>query len=246
MVTENVTLLAALFAGVISFLSPCVLPLVPAYISYITGLSVEELRAGVLQREATRRLLMNSLALIAGFSLVFIAMGATATFVGKLLTANMALISKIAGVILVIFGLHLMGIFRIRFLNYEKRLQVKAKPVTLLGSFLVGVAFAAGWSPCIGPILGAILAIAASKSSVAQGVILLAFYSLGLAIPFFLTAVATNALLKVFKQVKRHFRTIEIVSGVFLVSVGVMMFFNVFTYLSSYLNQWIPWLQNIG
>lgn len=244
--TENVTLIAAFLAGVISFLSPCVLPLVPAYISYITGLSVDELRAGVREGEASRRLLLNSLSLIAGFSLVFIAMGATATFIGQLLTANLALISKIAGVVLVIFGLHLMGVFQIRFLNYEKRLQLQTKPVTFLGSFLVGVAFAAGWSPCIGPILGAILAIAASKESVAQGVGLLSIYSLGLAIPFFLTAVATNALLRVFKQVKQHFRTVEIISGVFLVSVGVMMFFNVFAYLSSYINQWFPWLQNIG
>jgi cytochrome c-type biogenesis protein len=244
--TENITLMAAVFAGVISFLSPCVLPLVPAYISYITGLSVDELRFGVKETEVSRRLLLNSLALIIGFSAVFIAMGATATFIGRLLTANLALVSKIAGAVLVVFGLHLMGVFRVRFLNYEKRLRVQAKPVTLIGSFLVGVAFAAGWSPCIGPILGAILAIAASKASVVQGVILLSFYSLGLAIPFFLTAVATNALLKVFKQVKQHFRTVEIISGVFLISVGVMMFFNVFTYLSSYINQWFPWLQNIG
>ena len=242
----NITYFAALFAGLISFISPCVLPLVPAYISFISGVSMEELRAAERQQLASRRIIIGSLMFISGFAMVFVLLGATATVVGGFLLTNLGFISKLAGVVLIVFGLHVAGLIKIPFLNYEARIQTSSKPAGAIGAFLVGSAFAFGWTPCIGPILGAILAIAASQETVGQGMFLLFVYSLGLGIPFFLTAVATQRLLAAMSRVKKHFHTIEVVSGVFLIAVGVMMVFNLFTALNAVLVRWFPWLTRIG
>ncbi|MDZ7343741.1 MAG: cytochrome c biogenesis protein CcdA [candidate division KSB1 bacterium] len=242
----NLTYFAALFAGLISFISPCVLPLVPAYISFISGVSMEQLRAPARQQQTSRRIILGSLMFISGFAVVFILLGATATFIGGFLLKNLGLISKLAGAVLIVFGLHVAGWIKIPFLNYEARIQTSSKPAGAIGAFLVGSAFAFGWTPCIGPILGAILAIAASQETVGQGMFLLFIYSLGLAIPFFLTAVATQRLLSAMTRVKKHFRTIEVVSGLFLIAVGVMMVFNLFTALNAILVRWFPWLTRIG
>lgn len=243
---SNVTYLAALFAGFISFISPCVLPLVPAYISFISGVSMDELRNAERQQQMTLRLMVSSLLFIGGFTLVFVLLGATATFVGGFLLKNLGIISKVSGVVLIVFGLHVAGLIKIPFLNYEARFQTGNKPTSAIGAIFVGSAFAFGWTPCIGPILGGILAIAGSQQTVGQGMLLLLVYSLGLGIPFFLTAIATQRLLRAMNRVKKHFKTIELVSGGFLIVIGILMVFNLFTMLNSVLVRWFPWLTKIG
>jgi len=242
----NVTYLAALFAGFISFISPCVLPLVPAYISFISGVSMDELRKAERRQQTNFRLLISALLFIAGFTAVFVLLGATATVIGGFLLKNLGFLSKAAGVVLIIFGLHVAGFIKIPFLNYEARFQNDNKPTSAIGAFLVGSAFAFGWTPCIGPILGGILAIAGSQETVAKGMLLLLIYSIGLGIPFFLTAAATQRILSAMNRVKKHFKTVELVSGAFLIIIGVMMVFNLFTTINGVLVRWLPWLTKIG
>jgi len=231
----NVTIISAFIAGLISFISPCVLPLVPAYISFISGVSLEKLRAG--DKGAVRQnVILTSLLFIAGFSTIFILLGASATYAGQFLLRNKILFNRIAGVIIILFGLHVAGLFQIRFLNYEKRFNFDRKPVGILGTYLVGLAFAAGWTPCIGPILAAILVVASNQESSAQGMILLTSYSLGLAIPFFLTALAINVFFNFFNWVKRHYRAIEYISGALLVILGFLLMTNQFSRLAKYFN----------
>jgi len=232
---DNVSLISAFVAGIASFISPCVLPLVPGYISFISGVSLEKLRKD--QTERTRRnVMMTSLIFIAGFSTVFILLGASATYAGRFLLQNKILFNRIAGVLIIILGLHVAGLFQIRFLNYEKRLNLGQKPVGVISSFLVGLAFAAGWTPCIGPILATILIVASNQQTSIQGVLLLGCYSLGLGIPFFLTAVALNSFFNVFSWIKRHYRQIEYASGGLLVILGLLVFTNQFTRLAGYFN----------
>lgn len=239
---ENVSLLAAFTAGIISFISPCVLPLIPGYLSFISGVSVEEMKSGDKKSEALKKVSLNTLLFVLGFSFVFIAMGASATFVGEFLLSKLSLLNKVAGAIIILLGLHIMGVFKIPFLNYEKRFHTRSKPLGPLGAFVVGLAFAFGWTPCIGPILGGILALAANQDTMGKGMVLLSSYSLGLGIPFFITAVSFNTFLGVFGWVKRHFRTIEIISGLFLIIIGFLIFIGSFSYIAGFLNQWFPWL----
>ena len=231
----NVTIISAFIAGLLSFISPCVLPLVPAYISFISGVSLEKLK----EREKGSihpNVILTSLVFIAGFSTIFILLGASATYVGQILLQNKILFNRIAGVIIILFGLHVAGLFQIKFLNYEKRFNFERKPVGILGTYLVGLAFAAGWTPCIGPILAAILVVASNQETSGQGVILLACYSLGLGIPFFLTALAINAFFNFFNWMKRHYREIEYVSGALLVILGFLVMTNQLTRLAKYFN----------
>jgi len=243
---ENLNLLTAFLGGVISFLSPCVLPLVPAYMSFISGISFQDMTSATRSADEVKLVMLKSIVFILGFSLVFILLGATATFVGKFLLTHMQTIMKIAGVIIIIFGLHTARVFQIPFLNYEKRFHTSGSELSYLGIFALGLAFAFGWSPCIGPILAAILAMASVQDTVMKGVFLLTAYSLGLGVPFFLTGIATNWFLRVFSGIKRHFRTVEIISGLFLIVIGVMFFFNWFTQLSSLFVRWFPWLIKVG
>jgi cytochrome c-type biogenesis protein len=207
---------------------------------------MDDLRKAERQQQTNFRLLLSALLFIAGFTVVFVLLGATATFVGSFLLKNLGFLSKAAGVILIIFGLHVTGLIRIPFLNYEARIQTGGKPTSAIGAFLVGSAFAFGWTPCIGPILGGILAIAGSQETVAKGMFLLLVYSLGLGIPFFLTAAATQRLLRAMNRVKKHFKAVELVSGAFLIVIGVMMVFNLFSSLNGVLVKWFPWLTTIG
>ena len=231
----NVTVISAFIAGLISFISPCVLPLVPAYISFISGVSLEKLRAG--DKGAIRQdVILTSLLFIAGFSTIFVLLGASATYAGQFLLQNKILFNRIAGVIIILFGLHVAGLFQIRFLNYEKRFNFDRKPVGIFGTYLVGLAFAAGWTPCIGPILAAILVVASNQESSGQGMILLTSYSLGLAIPFFLTALAINVFFNFFNWVKRYYRAIECISGALLVILGFLVMTNQFSGLARYFN----------
>ncbi len=241
----DISIFAAFAAGLISFISPCVLPLVPAYISFMSGVSLQEM---TMESSAKTRskVVISSLVFIVGFSIIFVLLGASATYMGKLLLTKMHIIRKVAGVVIVIFGLHLMGVFKLKFLLYEKRFSGQQKQMSLISVLLIGMAFAFGWSPCLGPILSGILAIAATQENVGQGIFLLSMYSLGLGLPFFLTAIATDRFIGYFNRMKKHMRKIEIVSGVFLIIIGVLIFFDFFTVLSSYLNQWFPFLQKIG
>jgi cytochrome c-type biogenesis protein len=232
---ENVSLFAAFTAGLISFISPCVLPLIPAYLSFISGVSVEEMKSQDRKSAVLKKVSLNTLLFILGFSLVFVALGASATFIGDFLLSKLSLFNKIAGVIIVLLGLHLLGVFRIPFLNYEKRFHTKSKPLGLLGSFLVGLAFAFGWTPCIGPILAGILLLASNQDTITKGVVLLSSYSLGLGIPFFVTAVSFHSFLSVFGWIKKHFRTIEIISGLFLIIIGFLIFIGSFSSLTGFL-----------
>jgi cytochrome c-type biogenesis protein len=243
---ENVNILTAFLFGLLSFLSPCVLPIVPGYISFISGVSLEEMQRVEERKKVFKKILLNSIFFILGFSVIFIALGASATALGRFMTEKLDLFSKIAGVIIIIFGLHMIGVFRIPFLNYEKRFHTQAKPLGLLGSFVVGLAFAFGWTPCIGPVLAAILAIAAQQDTVFQGIVLLASYSLGLGIPFFLTSLSINAFFGVFNKIKRHFRLIEIIGGILLVIVGVLIMTNYLTIISKVLSEWFPFLNELS
>jgi cytochrome c-type biogenesis protein len=237
---QNVSLIAAFAAGFLSFVSPCVLPLIPGYISFVSGVSMEEMRADVAPATSRLQVFVTSLAFVIGFSIVFVALGASATAVGKFLFARLPLLTKIAGVILIIFGLHTMGVFRLAFLETEKRVHAQRKPAGPLGAMLVGIAFAFGWTPCIGPILGGILAVAGSKDTVLQGVELLAVYSLGLGIPFLLTSVAINQFFAVSKRIRKYYHAIELVSGGLLVAIGVLIFTNQFTLIVRYLQPYLP------
>ena len=238
--SSNVTLIAAFVAGFLSFISPCVLPLIPGYVSFVSGVSLEDMRGDAAVSSARRHVLVTSLFFVLGFSLVFIALGATASVVGRFLFERQPILMKIAGVLLVIFGLHTMGVFRIALLESEKRVQANRKPAGALGAMLVGIAFAFGWSPCIGPILGGILALAASKDTVWEGTQLLAVYSVGLGIPFLLTSIAINQFFTVTKRIRKHYHTIELVSGGLLVAIGVLIFTNQFTIIVRYLQPYLP------
>ena len=220
---ESVTWLGALLAGLLSFFSPCILPLVPAYLSFISGTSLEEMREG-RRRVDVLRTVRHASAFVLGFSAVFVLLGATATTLGGFLLSRLRLLTKIAGVIVVMLGLHTMGLFRMPFLDYERRLGTRGRPTGLAGAFIVGVAFAFGWSPCVGPILGAILAYAATKETLTQGVWLLAWYALGLGVPFLASALAINSFFSVLGRMRRNFRAVELISGALLVAIGVAIF----------------------
>ena len=237
---QNVTLLAAFAAGFLSFVSPCVLPLIPGYISFVSGVSVDEMRADTTPATSRLQVFLTSVAFVIGFSLVFVALGASATAIGKFLFARLPLFSKIAGAVLIVFGLHTMGVFRLAFLETEKRVHSQRKPAGPLGAVLVGVAFAFGWTPCIGPILGGILAIAGSKNSVTEGVTLLAVYSLGLGIPFLLTSLAINQFFGAAKRVRRYYHAIELASGALLIVIGVLIISGQLTIITRALQPYLP------
>lgn len=237
--TTEVTLLAAFAAGILSFVSPCVLPLIPGYISFISGLTLEEMQGNAAAATSRRQVLLASMAFVLGFTVVFVAAGASATAIGKFLSQSV-IIKRIAGAILIVFGLHMMGVFRLRFLENEKRIHTRRKPAGPLGAFLVGTAFAFGWTPCIGPILGGILTIAASRESVGEGMQLLAVYSLGLGVPFLLTSVAINQFFAATKRIRKHYHKIELISGALLIVVGLLIFFDQFTLIVRYLEPYLP------
>lgn len=240
--SQEVTLLAAFVAGFLSFVSPCVLPLIPGYISFISGLTLEEMQAsGSSAAAASRRhVLIASLSFVLGFTVVFVAAGASATAIGRFLYEQAPIVEKIAGALLIVFGLHMMGVFRIRLLEGDKRIHTQKKPAGPIGAFLVGTAFAFAWTPCIGPILGGILGLAASRESVSEGMQMLAMYSLGLGVPFLLTSVAINQFFSAAAKVRRHYRTIELVSGGLLIVVGLLIFFDQFTIIVKYLQPYLP------
>ena len=232
---DSVSVFAAFAAGIVSFLSPCVLPLVPGYISIVSGISLEQLQAD-RSASMTRTVVVNSVFFILGFSVIFIALGASATLLGQVIMGQMAILYRAAGIIIIIFGLHLMGVFKIPFLYQDKRFHNVDKPRGMAGAFVLGLAFAFGWTPCIGPILAGILTFAGTKETVYQGIFLLAVYSAGLGLPFLLTSLGLDRFLSFYGRFKRHLHTVEVVSGVLVVTVGVLILTNNFTRLSGYLS----------
>ena len=232
--SQEVTFIGAFVAGLLSFLSPCVLPLIPSYITYITGLSFADLQAEHPSHIIRQKSILHSLSFIFGFTVVFVLLGASATYIGLFLHHNATIIRKVGGVLLVVLGIHVTGLIPLKFLLGEKRVSIKHKPAGYAGSFLVGIAFAAGWTPCIGPILAAILAVAATEESVYQGIILLLFYSLGLGVPFFLSALAMHQFIVAFNRFKKYIRLFEIITGIFLMVIGVLIYTNWLSRLSGY------------
>jgi cytochrome c-type biogenesis protein len=236
---RSVDLWTALGAGVLSFISPCILPIIPSYMFFISGTSAGAMREAEENSEQgkknQRQIIFSSLFFILGFSLVFIALGATATSLGAALKAHQDLLRKLGGIVIVILGLHMMGLIQIKALLYEKRMHLKARPPGYFGAFLIGLSFALGWTPCIGPILGTILAIASTKNSVSGGVLLLATYSLGLAIPFFLTALLMDKAFVHIRKLQKHMQVISVGSGAFLILVGILIFTNFLQTVSNFL-----------
>jgi cytochrome c-type biogenesis protein len=225
MFTQTVSFPAAFVAGLLSFFSPCVLPLIPAYFTFITGFSIEELTEKY-NSEIRKKVFLSTFLFVLGFSLVFILMGASASYLGGLMYTYKKLIRIIGGILIIILGIHLTGIIRIPGLDFEKRITLKKKPLHFLGTLIIGMAFGAGWSPCIGPLLGSILIIAGSQETVWQGVILLGIYSAGLATPFIIISIFINFLLTFIKKASKVLKYVNVMAGVVLIVVGLILVSN--------------------
>jgi cytochrome c-type biogenesis protein len=241
----NVPILTALIAGLISFLSPCVLPLVPPYLVFLTGTSIERFESAEPERRVRRETVLAAALFVLGFSTVFVALGASASVVGALMRAYSGPLSTIAGVVIIIMGLHFLGITPIALLHRQKRLEV-AEPVGLWGAYVIGLAFAFGWTPCIGPILAAILAVAASEQTVVKGAGLLAIYSLGLGIPFMIAAFAVEPFAAFLSRFKRHLHRVEQAMGALLVLTGIAFLTGSINWMSVWLLETFPVLGKIG
>ena len=226
--------IAAFVAGLISFLSPCVLPLVPGYVSLISGVGVDELKTQ--DSRLMSRVMKNSLMFILGFSVVFITLGAVSTGVGQLLSRYKHVLAQVAGVVIILFGLHLTGILKIKALYADKRLHNVKGGASPWGAFVIGFAFAFGWTPCVGPILAVILTFAAEQDTVLKGILLLAIYSLGLAIPFLLTSLGVERFLAFYKRFARHMHALEVASGGLMIALGILLVLGRFSIISGYLS----------
>lgn len=238
----GVSTLVAAAAGLLSFLSPCVLPLVPSYLAYIAGVSFAELRS---RPTGTTRaaVLLNALGFVAGFSLIFVAMGASVTLLGEWLMAYRHLVQQIGGALIVVFGLHLLGVLRLPFLVRQATLSLANRPSGVLGSMAVGVTFASGWTPCVGPVLGSILTLASANQTLGDGMMLLGAYSAGLALPFLASALAFGSFLRFSARFRPYLRFVDRVAGLLLIGVGLLLFLNYMPYLNAYFISLTPeWL----
>jgi cytochrome c-type biogenesis protein len=225
MFAETVTYPAAFIAGVLSFFSPCILPLIPGYFTFITGYSLDDLTGGAIAG-IRKQVFISTIAFVLGFSVIFILLGASASFVGSVLFRYRDGIRIIGGMIIVIFGIHLTGLIRIPLLDFEKRIQLERKPIHFMGTFIVGMAFGAGWSPCIGPLLGSILVIAGGKETVQEGMVLLGIYSAGLAVPFVIISVFINFVLVFIKKTTWTLKYLNWAAGVLLIVLGLILMTN--------------------
>ncbi len=226
--------LSALYWGVASFVSPCILPLIPSYVSYITGISFDELVSRESRRKNITTTLFHSIAFVAGFSIIFVLLGATASLLGQLLMEYKHVIRIAGGALIIIFGLFVMDLVPIPFLQREAKLHLKTRPAGYLGTLLVGIIFGAGWTPCTGPFLAAVLAQAAQAEQVGRGMALLAFYSLGLGIPFILSALALGTFLSTFNKLKNHMKAVKVTSGAILIVMGVFLITDKMTRIITY------------
>ncbi len=233
---QEISVLIAFSAGLLSFVSPCVLPLVPSYLTYITGVSFKELTDVKTTAKLRWVTVSHSLLFIFGFSIIFILMGASASYLGQLLIQYQFWIMKAGGVLIILLGIQFTGVINIPFLQMEKRFELRKKPLGYVGSFLVGIIFAAGWTPCIGPILSTILIYAGMSQRFTTGILLLSIYSVGLGVPFFLSSLAFNSFLSAFERIKRYMRVITLVSGLFLIGIGILYLTDTFKEINSYLD----------
>jgi len=240
MLYQTPHLLTAFVAGLLSFLTPCVLPLVPGYLSFISGQSLMDMRSQETRNKVLGPVIKSSLSFILGFSLVFIALGALATTLGGFLAGHKDKLAVIGGVIIIVLGLHMAGVLRIGFLHREARFQGSSEAQGMVRAFLLGLAFAFGWTPCVGPILGAILTMAIREDQVKQGVLLLTAYSLGMGVPFFLTGIAVDRFFIFFDRFKRHFHKVEIGAGVLLIAIGLVMILGEFNTFKVFFDRIVP------
>ncbi len=217
---KDYPVIISFIAGIISFVSPCILPLIPAYISFISGYSVEELMKG---NYSVKKNLITSVLFVLGFTFIFTLLGASATFIGNVLGEKKEIIRYVGGAIVIIFGLHLAGVIRIKSLYKEKKIHMKLKSANYFMSFVFGSVFAVGWTPCVGPVLSSILIMASMEEKVGRGILLLFFYSLGLGLPFILTSFIVGKMLSLFSKIKRFYRIIEIASGLILILIGILL-----------------------
>jgi cytochrome c-type biogenesis protein len=239
----DLNLLVAFTAGIFSFLSPCVLPIIPSYLSFISGVSLEEMRGPQVGSRMRWRIALNSLAFIMGFSLVFVSLGASASFLSGLFLGYRGFIRIVGGIFILAVGIYLLGFVKISVLDRYLQVYLKDKPGGYLGSGLVGMTFAAAWIPCVGPILGAILTLAATSSNIGTGVLYLATYAAGLALPFFLSAVAVNSFFEFSSKFRRYLQAVHLIAGVLLIIVGILLITDYMTYLNIYVIRFTPeWL----
>ena len=243
--STSVALLIALFAGVMSFLSPCVLPIVPPYLAYMAGSTMDEI-TDEANREKRSAVILSALSFVLGRATVFVILGLAAAAVGQLFLQDQDSFAQVAGVVIVIFGLHFLGVFRIGFLYREARVDAGDQGGSIFGAYILGLAFAFGWTPCIGPILGSILSIAAQEASFGHGMVLMGFYAIGLGIPFLLAAIFLRQFMEMLGNFRQHMGKVEKVMGGLLVVVGVMMFTGLFTSLAFWLLETFPVLGQVG
>ena len=234
--TQEISSFIAFSAGLLSFISPCVFPLVPSYVTYITGVSFKELTDAKSRSRLRWVTVSHSLLFIIGFSTIFILMGASASYLGQILARYQYWMMKGGGMLIIIMGIHFTGIINLPFLQMERRFELRSKPLGYVGSFLVGIVFAAGWTPCIGPILSTILIYASTSKSFTKGLWLLAVYSMGLGVPFFLSSLAFNSFLSAFERIKRYMKVITLVSGLFMIAIGILFLTDTFREINAYLN----------
>ena len=243
----QITYFGALSAGLLSFFSPCVLPLIPAYLCFLGGASLDELTAkGGIDKKLSNRVFTSALTFVLGFSTVFILMGASASALSQIIIKHMDTLSYIAGVVIIMFGLHYMGVFRISFLNFEKRFHIENKPSGIIGSYILGLAFAFGWTPCVGPILATILMVAAGGDSVWYGTSLLSAYAAGIGVPFLIAALAVKPFMEFMARFKRHLRKVELTIGILLVMTGTAILTGSLVNVAQWLLDTFPKLYNLG
>lgn len=237
-ISQGISLASVLFAswmGIVSFISPCILPLIPSYVSYITGISFEDLVDASARRRNLRITVLHSLAFVGGFTVIFVLLGATVSLMGQLLIEYLRYIRIGGGILMIILGLFVAEVIPIPFLQQDAKFHLKSRPAGFVGTFVIGIVFAAGWTPCTGPFLSGVLMQAAQADTMATGMVFLAFYSIGIGVPFILSAVAISAFLTFFNRLKRYYKTIKIVSGAILVLMGILLVADKWTLLTSYL-----------
>jgi len=239
----DVNIFVAFAAGIFSFLSPCVLPLIPSYLSFVSGVSLDEMRSDEARGRVRSRVVLNSMAFIIGFSLVFISLGASASFLGSLFLDYRNLIRITGGFFILLVGLYLVGLFKISALERYLQFNLKDKPAGYFGSVLVGITFAVAWTPCVGPILGVILALAGTSGEVGRGTLLLTTYAAGLVLPFFLSALAINSFFQFSQRLRRYIQAIHVMGGILLIIVGILLLTDYMTFLNAYVLRFTPdWL----
>ena len=230
--TQQVSLVMAFFAGLLTFLSPCILPLIPAYISFVTGVSIDDLVSGRGEKgKITARILLEIVLFISGFSLVFVLLGASASYFGRFVISHLNILRIVGGILVILFGLYIAGIFNISFFGYERKIHLKMKPTNILGSFIVGMVFALGWTPCAGPILASILTYAGTQQTVSKGMFLLGSYSVGLGVPFLVSGMAVNLFLRGFRKIKKYSKVISVVTGGLLIGFGILILTGKFQFI---------------